>query len=68
MAAPIKTGMPHDLDLPAGYLIRFTANDPTTGTIVAGVKVSAVSILTEGGEAISLGDIATQPVVLLPQG
>ncbi len=65
MSLPVKTGLPDALDLPAGYTIRFTALDPTTGALVSGVTVSAASILADslgaGGEALTTG-----PFMLVP--
>lgn len=33
-----------NLDLPAGFVVKFEAIDPTTGAAVAGVKVTAATI------------------------
>lgn len=43
-APPLIAGLPPDLDLGGGYIIRFDAVDPATGATVSGVKVSGVSI------------------------
>lgn len=42
--APIMAPMPADLDLPDGYIVRFSARDATTNAEVSGVVVSNVSI------------------------
>ncbi len=44
MSLPVKTGFPDGITVKDGYVVRFTATDPTTGALVAGVKVSNVSI------------------------
>lgn len=43
MPLPVIAGLPPNLALPSGYVIRLTALDPTTGNVVTGVKVSDVS-------------------------
>lgn len=66
MAAPLTAGLPPDIDLGAGYVIRVTALDPTTGSPVAGVVLRNVSILVrstgDGGD----GDLAVGPWALVP--
>ena len=44
MAAPLKAGLPPDLDIGDGYVIRFAAIDAATGNAVTGVTVSGVSV------------------------
>lgn len=44
MAAPLIAGLPPDLVLGAGYVIRLAALDPTTGAAVAGVVLADVSL------------------------
>jgi hypothetical protein len=57
MPAPLKAGIPPDLDLDGGYTISFTALSPTTGALVAGVVVSAASLLVDnvGGGTLDSG-------------
>jgi hypothetical protein len=43
MPVPLKAELPPDCVLSAGYVIRITALDPTTGAAVAGVQLSDVS-------------------------
>lgn len=43
MPLPIIAGLPPDLALPSGYVIRLTALDPSTGSVVSGVRVGDVS-------------------------
>lgn len=66
MAAPMKTALPPDMGLSAGYIIRFNAIDPTTGANVSGVTftnaVLHVRNLT-GGPAEAL---ASGPFMLVP--
>jgi hypothetical protein len=49
MPAPLKAGIPPDLDLDGGYTISFTALSPTTGALVAGVVVSAFAARRQRG-------------------
>lgn len=44
MSLPVKTGFPDGITVKDSYVVRFTATHPTTGALVAGVKVSNVSI------------------------
>lgn len=43
MAAPLKTGLPPDLHLEAGYQLQLLALDPTTGVQVANVSLSDIA-------------------------
>lgn len=43
----MTAALPPLLDLPGGYKVRFTALSPTDGSLVAGVTVSAATILTD---------------------
>lgn len=44
MAKPAAAALPPDLNLPAGYVIRVNAVDPTTGAQVTGVTVTELSL------------------------
>ena len=58
-------GLPPDLELAGGWTIRLTAIDPTAGTVVSGVVVSEVSVLSadlSGG----LVDATVGPFMLVP--
>lgn len=44
MALPLIAGLPPELILSAGYVVRLNALDPTTGAPVAGVVVTDTSI------------------------
>lgn len=45
MPTPLIAGLPPECVLSAGYVIRLTALDPTTGAVVTGVTLTDVSIL-----------------------
>jgi hypothetical protein len=63
MAAPASASLPPDLDLPDGYVIRWSAID-ATGAAVTGVVVSGVSVYgTALGSAYANPDAAT-PILL----
>lgn len=42
-AAPMVAGLPPDLTLSSGYILRLVALDATTGAAVSGVTLSDVS-------------------------
>lgn len=65
MPQPLIAGMPPELDLDAGYVVRFQALDPTTGAAVAGVVVNDASIMARnlGDDA---GALAVGPWQLVP--
>jgi hypothetical protein len=44
MPAPLIAGLPPDLDIGAGYSIRFAALDPASGAAITGVVGSDVSV------------------------
>ena len=44
MPAPLDVPIPLGLVLTDSYIVRFTALDPTTGALVAGVTVSDATI------------------------
>lgn len=45
MAQKLVASLPPDFDLPANFIVQFTAVDPTTGSVVSGVNVSNVAIM-----------------------
>ncbi len=66
VGAVLEAPMPPDLDLPDGYIVQWSALDPTTGADVAGVTVSNVSMFgtslgTGGGSEGVVG-----PFMLVP--
>lgn len=44
MSLSIKTGFPDGVTISPGYVVRFAAQDPTTGADVNGVKISNASV------------------------
>lgn len=66
MAAPVKTGFPDGVDLDTGYTIRFTALDPTSGAVVAGVTVSSATILAQSVGGGALEGLQVGPFMLVP--
>lgn len=55
MSAPLLAPMPESLDVQAGYTIRVTALDPTTGALVSGVKVTTVVLTADQVQNFSGG-------------
>lgn len=59
MAAHLQASMPQLLDLGAGYTLRVTALDPTTGATVTGVRATDVAfqvrplVIGAGGEPLT---------------
>ena len=47
MAQKLTAALPPDFDLPANFVVQFTAVDPTSGALVSGVNVSNVAIMAE---------------------
>jgi hypothetical protein len=66
VSLPVKTGLPENLIVGDGFTIRFTAVDPTTGALVAGVKVSAVNVGCEIVDAGVGGGLQLGPFMLVP--
>ena len=62
MAQKLTAGFPADLDLPANWVVRLTAVDPTSGALVAGVTASAVVIIA----ATTTPDTADTTTTLVP--
>ena len=58
MAKAYETSMPANLDLGAGFTVRLTAVDPTTGNVINGITVSdfvaMVADLTGSGGVTSV--------------
>jgi hypothetical protein len=57
MAQPLIVTLPPNLDLWPGCIIRVTAVDPTSGSTVAGVRVSNISFegLSDDPGALAYG-------------
>ena len=67
MSVPLVASMPPDLDLPDGYVVTWAAIDPTTGSDVAGVVVSGVSLFgTLIGFQSGTGSTVVGPYMLVP--
>ena len=65
MSAPLVAGLPPDLDIDGGYILRFEAVDPSTGAAVSGVNVSAVAI-GASDLAGTAGTLSAGPFMLVP--
>ena len=44
MAEPLTAGLPTDLDISGGFVVRVTAVDANTGNTVTGVNVSNIVV------------------------
>lgn len=66
MARPLTAGMPRDLDLDAGYTVRITALNPTTGAVVTAVNVSNLVIMALNIGAGTGADLAYGPFMFVP--
>lgn len=68
MAAPMKAGIPPDLDLNSGYVLEFVAISPTDGSEVAGVNVSNATLTVQNVGGGNLDELLTpiENLVLLP--
>jgi hypothetical protein len=62
MSQPLVVALPPNLDLWGGCIVRVTAVDPTTGSGVAGVSVSNISI---EGTSEDPGELAYGPFMLV---
>lgn len=65
VGAIIDSGMPQDLDIGAGYTLRVTALDPTTGNPVTGVTVSNL-IFTADQISGTPDQLQVGPFMLVP--
>lgn len=66
MPAPLMVPLTPGLSLAAGYTLRLTALDPTTGDVVSGVNVSAAAILATNIASTPAEQLQTGPFVLVP--
>jgi hypothetical protein len=53
----MKAGIAPDLDMGTAYTVQFTALSPTTGSVVAGVKVSAATLMVANVLGGNLDDL-----------
>lgn len=67
MSEALTASLPQLLDLPDGYVMEWSAINPTTGADVAGVVVSNVSIFgTALGTGAGGGGATIGPYMLVP--
>lgn len=66
MPQPLIAGLPPDCQLQAGYIVRVTALDPTTGASVGGVTLSDVSLFVTDVHG-NVDDLTPDPL-LVPSG
>jgi len=66
VAQPLNISMPFGLDVQAGYTLRVTAIDPTTGNLVGGVVVDTTVLTVDlAGDAVA-SDLQTGDWFLVP--
>lgn len=68
MGQPITAGLPPFLDLAAGFKIRLTALDPTSGATVTGVRVTNAAIYVRNLSTAPADALAEGEWYLLPGG
>ena len=66
MAQSLELPLPPNLDLDDTYQIRVTAIDPTTGAVVSGVNVGAVTLMVDNLSGGSLASGTFGPFMLVP--
>jgi hypothetical protein len=66
MAQPLELPLPADLDLDDTFQIRVTAIDATTGAVVSGVKVGAVTLIVDNLTGGDLTSGSFGPFLLVP--
>ena len=66
MAREINVGMPGGLDIGATYTLRVTAIDPSSGNLIAGVNVGAVTITCDEGTISDGGQVTYGDWFLVP--
>lgn len=66
MAAPMQAAIPPGLDLTDGYVLEFTALDPTTGAVDTSVIVSTASLLVDNLGGGDLQGLEVGPFMLVP--
>lgn len=64
MATPLIAGLPPNLDLAAGYVVRFAALD-TTGAAVAGVNIVDAAIYVNSLVAGDINNLASGQFTLV---
>ena len=66
MAQPLELPMFENFDLDERYVVRVTALDPTTGAVVPGVNVGAVTLMVDNLSGGSLASGTFGPFMLVP--
>ena len=66
MAQPLELPMFENFDLDERYVVRVTALDPTTGAVVSGVNVGAVTLMVDNLSGGSLASGTFGPFMLVP--
>lgn len=66
MAQPLELPMPPDYDLDQRYQVRVTAIDATTGSVVPGVNVGAVTLMVDNVAGGDLTSGTFGPFMLVP--
>lgn len=66
MGAPVDAGLPPQLDIGQGYTLRFIALDPTAGTEVTTVSISAANFTAEPLGQTTAEDLQVGPFMLVP--
>lgn len=66
MPQPLIAGLPPGLDLPAGYVVRVTALDPSSGAAVTGVTVSNFALYVRNLVGTDSTDLQSGPFLLVP--
>lgn len=66
MPAPQIVPLTPGITVESGYTIRLTALDPTTGSVVSGVEISASAILATNLTASEPAALVSGPYVLVP--
>ena len=66
MAQPLELPMFENFDLDERYVVRVTALDPTSGAVVTGVNVGAVTLMVDNLSGGSLASGSFGPFMLVP--
>lgn len=66
MAAPFEVGMTPDVTVEGAYVIRFTALDAATGSLVSNVNVTSAAIIARDLSALNAEQIPDETPWLVP--
>lgn len=67
MPAPMVASLPPGVELASGYSVRFTALDPTDGSVVAGVVISEATLQVNNLSSSALSNLETGAWFLVPE-